>query len=127
GSVEFKRAWEKNAENIDHLRLHPDVRDLSIMVGDEADVLDRPFGPDLPNMREWAREHFGFSGYTYHFDAAEYRDKEALRRELGFRDGERVILVSVGGTRVGRNLLKKCAEAFSLIAPRVPDARMILV
>ena len=127
GSVEFKRAWEKNAENIDHLRLHPDVRDLSIMVGEEADVLDRPFGPDLPNMRQWAREHFGFSGYTYHFDPADYRDKAALRRELGYRDGERVVLVSVGGTKVGRSLLRKCAEAFSLIADSVPDARMVLV
>ncbi len=126
-SVEFKRAWDKNAENIDHLRFHPDVRDLSIMVGDDEDVLDRDFGPDLPNMRQWAREHFAFSGYTYHFDPAEYRDKAALRRELGFRDDERVILVSVGGTRVGRSLLRKCAEAFSLVAPTVPDARMILV
>jgi pimeloyl-ACP methyl ester carboxylesterase/predicted glycosyltransferase len=126
-SVEFKRAWEKNAENIDHLRFHPDVRDLSIMVGDDEDVLDREFGPDLPNMRGWAREHFAFSGYTYHFDPADYRDKAALRHEVGFRDDERVILVSVGGTRVGRSLLRKCAEAFSLIAPTVPDARMILV
>jgi pimeloyl-ACP methyl ester carboxylesterase/predicted glycosyltransferase len=125
--VEFKRAWDKNAENIDHLRFHPDVRDLSIMVGDEEDVLDREFGPDLPNMRQWAREHFGFSGYTYHFDPADYRDKEALRRELGYRDGERVILVSAGGTTVGRNLLRKCAEAFVAIAPRLPDTRMILV
>ena len=69
-STEFTACWEKNAENIDHLRLHPDVRDLSIMVGDEEDVLDREFGPDLPNMRQWAREHFRFSGYTYHFDPA---------------------------------------------------------
>jgi UDP:flavonoid glycosyltransferase YjiC (YdhE family) len=126
-SVEFRRAWEKNAENIDHLRLHPDVRDLSIMVGDEEDVLDRPFGPDLPNMRQWAREHFGFSGYTYHFDPADYRDREGLRRELGYADGERVIVVSVGGTRAGRSLLVKCAEAFRMIARQVPDARMILV
>ena len=126
-SVEFKRAWDKNAENIDHLRFHPDVRDLSLMVGDEDDVLDREFGPDLPNMRQWAREHFAFSGYTYHFDPAQYRDKAALRAELGFREDERVVLVSVGGTRVGRNLLRKCAEAFSLIADEVPDTRMLLV
>ena len=126
-STEFVRAWEKNAENVDHLRLHPDVRDLSLMVGDEADVLDRPFGPNLPNMRQWAREHFKFSGYTYHFDPADFRDRAALRASLGYRDGERVILVSVGGTRVGRNLLEKCATAFSLIAPRVPDTRMVLV
>jgi pimeloyl-ACP methyl ester carboxylesterase/UDP:flavonoid glycosyltransferase YjiC (YdhE family) len=127
GSVEFRRAWDKNAENIDHLRQHPDVRDLSIMVGDEEDVLDREFGPDLPNMRQWAREHFRFSGYTYHFDPAHYADRAALRRELGHRDGERVILVSAGGTNVGRSLLRKCAAAFSLVAGRVPDTRMLLV
>ena len=126
-STEFRRAWEKNDENIDHLRLHPDVRDLSIMVGDEADVLDREFGPDLPNMRQWAREHFQFSGYTYHFDPAAYRDRAALRRRLGYRDGERVILVSVGGTRAGRHLLRKCAEAFAGVAGQLPDTRMVLV
>jgi pimeloyl-ACP methyl ester carboxylesterase len=126
-SAEFRRAWDKNAENIDHLRLHPDVRDLSVLIGDEEDVLDREFGPDLPNMRQWAREHFQFPGYTYHFDPADYRDREALRRELGYRADERVILVSVGGTTVGRNLLRKCAQAFALVAPRIPDARMILV
>jgi predicted glycosyltransferase len=126
-STEFRRAWEKNAENIDHLRLHPDVRDLSLMVGDEDDVLDREFGPDLPNMRQWAREHFRFPGYTYHFDPREYADRAALRAALGYRDGERVILVSVGGTRVGRHLMHKCARAFSLIASKVPDTRMLLV
>jgi UDP:flavonoid glycosyltransferase YjiC (YdhE family) len=126
-SAESKRAWDKNAENIDHLRLHPDVRDLSVMIGDEEDVLDREFGPDLPNMRQWAREHFQFPGYTFHFDPADYRDREALRRELGYRTDERVILVSVGGTMVGRSLLRKCAQAFALVAPRIPDARMILV
>jgi UDP:flavonoid glycosyltransferase YjiC (YdhE family) len=126
-STEFTRCWERNAENIDHLRLHPDVRDLSIMVGDDTDVLDRPFGPDLPNMRQWSREHFAFSGYTYHFDPAAFRDRAEVRRRLGLREGERVVLASVGGTRVGRNLLRKCAEAFSLVAHRIPDTRMILV
>jgi len=127
GSTEFVRCREKNAENIDHLRLHPDVRDLSLLVGDEEDVLDRPFGPDLPNMREWARENFRFPGYTWHFDPAAYRDKASLRSGLGYRPDERVILVSVGGTRVGRHLLVKCAQAFALVAPRMPDTRMILV
>lgn len=126
-SVEFRRAWDKNAENIAHLRAHPDVRDLSIMVGDEGDVLDREFGPDLPNMRQWARRHFQFSGYTYHFDPAAFADKAALRRELGYADDERVILVSAGGTRVGKSLLAKCAQAFSLVSREIPDARMLLV
>jgi UDP:flavonoid glycosyltransferase YjiC (YdhE family) len=97
------------------------------MVGDEEDVLDREFGPDLPNMRQWGREHFRFSGYTYHFDPGTYADKVALRHELGYRDDERVILVSAGGTSVGQNLLRKCAAAFSLVAHQIPDVRMLLV
>lgn len=126
-STEFLRCWEKNAENIDHLRLHPDVRDLSIMVGDEDDVLDQEFGPDLPNMRGWAREHFRFSGYPLHFDPRAHADRPALRRQLGYREDERVILVSIGGTRAGRHLLQKCARAFALIASRIPETRMVLV
>jgi len=126
-STEFVRCWEKNAENIDHLRLHPDVRDLSILVGDEDDVLDQEFGPDLPNMRGWAREHFRFAGYPLHFDPRVYADRAALRQQLGYREDERVVLVSVGGTRAGRHLLQKCAQAFALIAGEVPEARMILV
>jgi len=126
-STEFIRCWEKNAENIDHLRLHPDVRDLSILVGEDEDVLDREFGPDLPNMRQWAREHFRFSGYTFHFDPQALRDRAALRAQLGYRGDERVILASVGGTRVGRSLLHKCAEAFSLVASQIPETRLVLV
>jgi UDP:flavonoid glycosyltransferase YjiC (YdhE family) len=46
---------------------------------------------------------------------------------LGYRDGERVIVVSAGGTRVGENLLRKCAEAFALVADQIPETRMVLV
>jgi pimeloyl-ACP methyl ester carboxylesterase/predicted glycosyltransferase len=126
-STEFIRCWEKNAENVDHLRRHPDVRDLSLLVGDEEDVLDREFGPDLPNMRQWAREHFRFSGYTFHFDPRALPERAALRAQLGYRADERVILASVGGTRVGRGLLRKCAEAFTRIAAQIPESRLILV
>jgi predicted glycosyltransferase len=126
-STEYQRCREKNAENVDHLRRHADVRDLSIMVGDEEDVLDQEFGTDLPNMREWARTHFRFAGYPLHFDPRACADRTALRRRLGYRDDERVILVSVGGTRAGRHLLQKCATAFTTLAGRLPDTRMILV
>jgi pimeloyl-ACP methyl ester carboxylesterase/UDP:flavonoid glycosyltransferase YjiC (YdhE family) len=126
-SLEMKRTWEKNAENIDHLHHHPDVRDLSLMIGDAEDVLDRPFGKDLPNMRQWAREQFRFIGYTHHFDPATIPTRAELRRELGYRDDERVVLVSVGGTRVGRKLIDRCARAFALIADRFPDARLEIV
>ena len=38
-----------------------------------------------------------------------------------------MILASVGGTRVGHSLLRKCAEAFSLVASQIPETRLILV
>lgn len=126
-STEYQRCWEKNAETVDHLRRHPEVRDLSLLMGDEEDVLDHEFGADLPNMRQWARAHFRFPGYPLHFEPDAYADRAALRRRLGYREDERVILVSVGGTRAGRPLLQKCAAAFAAVAGRLPDTRMILV
>jgi pimeloyl-ACP methyl ester carboxylesterase/predicted glycosyltransferase len=127
GSTEFARCREKNAENIDHLRLHPDVRDLSLLIGEADDVLDLDFAPGLPNMRQWAREHFRFSGYTFHFDPRALADRAALRDALGYRPDERVILASVGGTRAGHSLLQKCARAFALVTARIPEARLVLV
>jgi len=126
-STEYQRCREKNAETVDHLRRHPEVRDLSLLMGDEEDVLDHEFGADLPNMRQWARAHFRFPGYPLHFEPGAYADRAALRRRLGYREDERVILVSVGGTRAGRPLLQKCAAAFAAVAGRLPDTRMILV
>ena len=59
---------------------------------------------------------------------ATYADKAALRHELGYRDDERVILVSAGGTSVGRNLLRKCADGVLPRWPtRSPTSRMLLV
>src|SRR4029450_709919 len=36
-------------------------------------------------------------------------------------------VVSLCGSKAGQSLLRKCAQAFSLVARRVPDARMVLV
>src|SRR5262249_61795450 len=105
----------------------PGLRRRALLVGGEEGGLGREFGPDLPNMRQWAREPFRFSGYTFHFDPRALAERAALRAELGYRADERVILASVGGTRVGRSLLRKCAEAFSLIASKIPETRLILV
>jgi len=47
-------------------------------------------------------------------------DREALRAELGYRPGERVCLVSVGGSGVGGNLLRRVAAAFPLTEKAIP-------
>ena len=126
GSREAFLTADYNAEMIEQIARWPRVRDRALFVGGPEDIVDAEFGPGLPRIRDWTREHFQFPGYTYHFDPADYRDRESLRQGLGYRAGERVILVSVGGTTVGRNLLRKCAQAFSRVAPRLlrkADAR----
>ena len=42
-----------NAEMIEHIARYPRVRDRAIFVGDPDDIVARPFGPDLPLIRDW--------------------------------------------------------------------------
>ena len=50
-----------------------------------------------------------------------------LRAELGYRPDERVCLVAVGGSGIGRHLLRRVASAYPEAARRVPGLRMIAV
>jgi predicted glycosyltransferase len=50
-----------------------------------------------------------------------------VRAELGYLPGERVCLVTVGGSGVGAHLLRRVTAAFPLAAKLVPGLRMIAV
>ncbi len=128
GSVEFRRAWEKNAENVDHLRLHPGVRDLSIMVG-------RRGGRPGPPLRPRPAQHAGVGARALrllrlHVPLRPRRlpgqGRAAPRPRLPRRTSASSSCPS-GAPAVGASLLRKCADAFSLVAHRVPDTRMIMV
>ena len=49
---------------IEHIARFPRVRDRAIFVGNEPDVVPDSFGPELPLIRDWTREHFSFAGYV---------------------------------------------------------------
>jgi len=117
-----------NAEMLDHIAHHPGVRDRSIFVGDPADIVSDAFGPGLPSIRAWTEQHYDFAGYITGFDPAPLIDgREALRRELGFHDDERVVIVTVGGSGVGEALLRRVVAAYPEAARRVNGLRMIAV
>jgi pimeloyl-ACP methyl ester carboxylesterase/predicted glycosyltransferase len=116
-----------NAEMIEHVARFPRVRDRAIFVGDPDDVVPDRFGPDLPAIRDWTEAHYDFSGYVSGFDPAEVADREALRAELGYRPGERVCVVTVGGSGVGGHLLRKVMAAYPLARRAVPGLRMVVV
>src|SRR6202012_5179253 len=81
------------------------------------------FGPGLPQIRDWTQQHYDFAGYVTGFEPGQL----ATRRELGWRDDERVCLVTVGGSGVGGHLLRRVIAAFPAARELVPDLRMIVV
>ncbi len=112
-----------NAEMIEHIARFPRLRDRAVFVGDRDDVVPDAFGPDLPLIRDWTEQHYDFAGYVTGFDPSELGD----RAELGYRDDERVCIVTVGGSGVGGDLLRRVIAAFPEAKERVPDLRMIVV
>jgi pimeloyl-ACP methyl ester carboxylesterase/predicted glycosyltransferase len=116
-----------NAEMIEHIARYPRLRDRAIFVGDADDVVPDSFGAGLPQIRDWTEQHYDFAGYVTGFDPAEFADRERLRAELGFGDDQRVCVVTVGGSGVGADLLRRVIDSFPEAKERVPDLRMIVV
>jgi predicted glycosyltransferase len=112
-----------NAEMIGHIARFPRVRDRAIFVGDPGDIVPDAFGPGLPLIRDWTEQHYDFAGYVTGFDPRQLGDRQAL----GYRDDERVCIVTVGGSGVGGHLLRRVIAAFPEARERVPGLRMIVV
>ena len=127
GSREAFVAADYNAKMVDHIAHHPEVRDLALFVGNPDDVVPERLGPQLPPIRDWTERHFDFTGYVTGFDPIELGDRDRLRDELGYRDDEQVCIVTVGGSGVGGDLLRRVIAAFPAAKERVPDLRMIAV
>ena len=125
GAAEAALTADWNAERVERMRRYPRLRDRSVFVGGPGDLVDVPLGPGLPTVREWALERYTCAGYVTGFTPP--ADREALRAELGYRPGERVCLVTVGGSGVGTHLLRRVAEAFPLAQKAIPGLRMIAV
>ncbi len=116
-----------NAEMIEHIARYPRVRDRALFVGDPEDIVAESFGADLPAIRDWTEQHFSFAGYITGFDPARVADRESLRTELGYNDDERVCIVTVGGSGVGADLLRRVIASFPEAKRLVPELRMIVV
>jgi predicted glycosyltransferase len=116
-----------NAEMVGHIADHPQVRDRALFVGNPEDIVPDRLGPELPLIRDWTEANFDFAGYVSGFDPAGLEDRERLRAELGYRPDEKVCIVTVGGSGVGKHLLLKVIAAFPEAKQSVPDLRMIAV
>src|SRR5215203_2499377 len=127
GAHESFLTADYNAEMIEHIARYPRVRDRAVFVGNPGDIVPDAFGPKLPLIRDWTREHYSFAGYVTGFEPSKVADRQALRHELGYRDDEQVCIVTVGGSGVGGALLRKVIAAYPLAKQAVPELRMIVV
>jgi predicted glycosyltransferase len=102
------------------------VLDLTVMVGEEADVADKPFGWLSPNRRQVARTMLKYVGYVCPFHSGDYQDRAALRQRLGYGP-EPLVICAIGGTSIGKALLELCGRAYPLLRTHLPNLRMELV
>jgi UDP:flavonoid glycosyltransferase YjiC (YdhE family) len=127
GPHEAYLSADYNAEMIKHVERHPQMRDRAIFVGNPNDIADLSFGENLPRMREWIPRHYEFSGYILGEHPAAFGQRDALRVQLGYRPGERVCIVTVGGSGVGAPLIRRILQAVPLARERLPELRVVVV
>ena len=118
---------DRNADDIEHVARYPWIRDRAIFVGNPEDVSEQPFGPGLPQIRDWTKRNFTFTGYALPFDPGQLADTDALRARHGYGKDQKLVIAAVGGTAVGLPLLRRIADAFPLMKRQVPELRMVLV
>jgi pimeloyl-ACP methyl ester carboxylesterase/predicted glycosyltransferase len=127
GAREAFLTADYNAEMIEHIEAHPGVRDRSIFVGGPQDIVQRSFGRDLPEMRDWVPRHFDFSGYVMGEHPQAWGGRAALRERLGYRADEQVCIVTVGGSSVGLPLIRRILQSYPMVRRRLPALRMVVV
>ncbi|MBF4769481.1 alpha/beta fold hydrolase [Nocardioides agariphilus] len=126
GEREAYLTADYNAEMVEHVARYPRLRDRSVFVGDPGDVVDLPLGPGLPGIREWTEQHFDFAGYVMG-QRPDPSHSEELRQRLGYADDEVVCVVSVGGSGVGKPLLRRVVASYDEARSSVPGLRMVVV
>jgi UDP:flavonoid glycosyltransferase YjiC (YdhE family) len=116
----WNRLWAS-----DH-KIYRHDRYQALFLGEPEDVADEPFDWFLPNRREYAKRYYHFAGYVLGFDPVELKDRRAVRARLNYGD-EPLIVCSIGGTAVGRDLLELCGKAYPIVKRDLPRLRMVLV
>lgn len=100
--------------------------DLALFVGEPDDVPDDTFGFMLPNRREFANAMYTFIGYVFPFDVAQYSDKLAIRKTLGYNE-DPLLICSLGGTSIGKEQLELCGQAYTIAKNNIPDLKAVFV
>ena len=60
GPHEAHLTADYNAEMVEHIAAHPEVRDRALFVGNPDDIVAERLGPDLPMIRDWTERTLRF-------------------------------------------------------------------
>jgi UDP:flavonoid glycosyltransferase YjiC (YdhE family) len=119
-------AWGLNLFWTQQHRVTARGDNAALFIGEPADLSDRKFGIFFPNRRRYAENRLIYLGYMLTFNPALLPPKEKLRAELGYGPGP-LVICTIGGTVVGRELLERCGQAYPLVMSRLPGLRLVLV
>ena len=117
----WNRVWSH-----DYRKKRKPSYDLGLFVGEPEDVPDTPFGFMLPSRRQFATAMYQFVGYVFPFEPSVLVNQADLRKGLGYGP-EPLVIVSIGGTSIGKELLELCGEAYTIVRDKVPSLHMVLV
>lgn len=124
--LEILGAYMWNKKWVEGAKLDPFPIELTLFLGEPDDIPDKNFGFLLPNMRDFARGRCEFVGYIINANPEELRDRTKIREKLGYGP-EPLVVCSIGGTAVGKDLLDLCVLAYPLMVERIPGLKMVLV
>jgi UDP-N-acetylglucosamine:LPS N-acetylglucosamine transferase len=114
----FNYKWSKHYKR--------DYIDLSLFIGELEDVPDKSFGFQLLNRRKYAKERIKFVGYIVPFNPEDFLDKVEMKKKLGYSQ-EPLILCTVGGTSIGKELLELFCRSYPYMKEYVNDIQMVAV
>jgi predicted glycosyltransferase len=114
------KSWLKS------ITTHHDIGTYMLLC-ERPDIPNKRLGFMMPNAQELVGQEFvKFAGYPVTFDPGSLEDSASLRHQYGL-GSEPIILVTVGGTAVGRPLIDLSIKALPLIRKKLPEARMVIV
>jgi UDP-N-acetylglucosamine:LPS N-acetylglucosamine transferase len=116
----INRMWSQDFKIIER------GNNLALFIGELDDVMNKTFGPFLPNRRVHASNYYKFLGYILPFKPSDYYNKGQIRRRLGYGE-ETLLICSIGGTGIGKELLEICGKAYQILKESILNLRMIIV
>jgi len=119
-------AWFLNAIWAADARVYAGRPHSALFIGEHEDIPDKPMGWALPNRRGHASRLYHEVGHVINFSPEDCADSISVRKKLGL-DSRPLVVCSVGGTSIGRDLLQLCGDAFLPLRAMLDDVQMVLV